>query len=301
MIYKTRNESTELVILESLNTRMNLSVKDKQHYSNLKKGYEGEVLFDSLTENLECECFILNDLLLKLNNTLFQIDSLIITSETIYLFEVKNFEGDFYFESDRFYKKPQTEMSNPLLQLSKGESLLRQLLQNLGINIPINASVVFINPAFTLYQAPLNKPFILPTQLNSYFKKLNTLPSKLYKKHEILAEKLLSLHINDSPFKTLPLYNYDDLQKGITCDKCSSFSISIEGRNCVCNDCGHQELVTAAVIRSVEEFKLLFPNEKITTNIVHEWCKAVTSKKRIRMILGKNLEISGIHQWAFYE
>ena len=65
MPYKSRTESTELLILGSLNIRMNLSDKDRQHYFNLKKGYEGEVIFDSLTEKLQCECLILNDLLLK--------------------------------------------------------------------------------------------------------------------------------------------------------------------------------------------------------------------------------------------
>ena len=42
----------------------------------------------------------------KINNTTFQIDTLIIISETIYFFEVKNYEGDYYYESDRLYKKP---------------------------------------------------------------------------------------------------------------------------------------------------------------------------------------------------
>jgi hypothetical protein len=34
---------------------MNLLTEDKQNYLNLKKGYEGEVMFDSLTEKLECD------------------------------------------------------------------------------------------------------------------------------------------------------------------------------------------------------------------------------------------------------
>ena len=169
---------------------MNLPAKDKQHHYNLQKGHEGEVLFDSETSKLECECYTLNDLLLKQNNTTFQIDSLIIHSETIYLFEVKNFEGDYYYESDRLYKKPKSEITNPLNQLYRSKSLLRQLLQNLGYNIPINASVVFINPAFTLYQTPLNKPFIFPTQINKYLKNLDSIPSRLNNKHKMLADQL---------------------------------------------------------------------------------------------------------------
>ena len=91
---------------------MTLSDKDKQHYFNLKKGYEGEVMFDSLTEKLQCECLILNDLLLKINNTTFQIDTLII-SDTIYLFEVKNFEGDYVYESDKIIQETQIRNDEP--------------------------------------------------------------------------------------------------------------------------------------------------------------------------------------------
>jgi len=43
---------------------MDLSDKDKQHYSNLKKGFEGEQQFDSWTGKLETDCLVLNDLLL---------------------------------------------------------------------------------------------------------------------------------------------------------------------------------------------------------------------------------------------
>jgi hypothetical protein len=301
MIYKPRTESNELLILKFLNSRMDLSDKDKQHYLNLKKGFEGEVLFDSLTEKLQCECLILNDLLLKFKNTTFQIDSLIIVPEDIYCFEVKNLEGDYFYEQERLYMKTRSEISNPLIQLNRSESLLRQLLSSLGFKIPITASVVFINPEFTLYQAPLDKPFIFPTQVNRYLKKLNTIPSKLTRKHTLLAEKLVSLHINDSPYKQIPAYNYGHLRKGFTCEKCTSFSISVEGKKCICKDCGHVEGLEDSVLRSVRELKLLFPDQKITTNIIHEWCGVVESKKTIKNILDKNFKLVGVHQWAYFE
>ena len=299
MPYKSRAESNELLILRALNTRMTLSNKDKQYYFNLQKGYEGEVMFDSFIEKLQCECLILNDLLLKINNTTFQIDTLII-SDTIYLFEVKNYEGDYYYESDKLYKKPKSEMINPLHQLSRSESLLRQLLQSLGFNLPIEASVIFINSEFTLYQAPLNKPFIFPTQIKRYLRKLNDHPPKLKERHKILADQLIALHIENSPFTQLPSYEYDQLQKGITCLECHSFSIYVEGKYCVCMECGHKELVPAAVMRSVKEFKLLFPNQKITTNVIHDWCRVVESKKRIKSILEKNFKIIDINRWSYF-
>jgi len=287
MLTKARNESQDLLIVSYLNLRMNLPAQDTQNLIKLNKGYEGEVKFDELTNNLQCECMILHDLLLKFNNTMFQIETIIITSETIYLFEVKNYEGDFYYESDRLYMLSKTEVMNPLTQLKRTESLLRQLLKNLGLNFPISGWVVFINPEFTLYQAPQNIPFIFPTQLNRFFKQLNVNPVKLERKHKILAEKLIALHHSVSPYKQLPSYHYEQLKKGIPCMECQSFSIAVEGQRCICQECGFEETVSDSVMRNVKEFKLLFPNEKITTNIIYDWCKVVTSKKRIKRILEK--------------
>jgi hypothetical protein len=59
--------------------------------------------------------------------------------------------------------------------------------------------------------------------------------------------------------------------------------------------------MSTAVIRSVEEFKLLFPSKLITTNDIHEWCKVVESKRRIRRILGKNFNVEGVRQWSIYK
>lgn len=81
--------------------------------------------------------------------------------------------------------------------------------------------------------------------------------------------------------------------------KCTSFSIYVSGRNFICKDCGYQEIVADAVIRAVKEFKLLFPEQKITTNVIHDWCKVVNSKKRIKRILETHYKIVGVHQWPF--
>ena len=53
------------------------------------------------------------------------------------MFEVKNYEGDYYYESDRLYMKPKSEINNPLIQLKRTESLLRQLFQSLRFNLPL--------------------------------------------------------------------------------------------------------------------------------------------------------------------
>ena len=301
MAYKNREKSTELFTLELLNDRMQLLEDDLRQFLNLQKGYLGELQFDALTETIQSECIILNDLLLKNKNTHFQIDSLLLFQELIYMFEVKNFEGDFYFESGKFYTLKSKEVNNPLDQLKKSESNLRQLLQSLGINMKIRSFIVFINPEFTLYQTPLNMPFIFPSQLNKLVQQLNNTRSTLKPNNKKLAEKLVSMHIQDSPFKSIPAYDYDQLRKGIICAGCRSFSIRIEGSKSICADCDYEERLSDAILRSVNEFRVLFPEKKVTTNSIYDWCEAVVSKQRIMRVLQKNFIKKRNNKWMYYE
>src|SRR5690625_3226150 len=253
ILYKPRTKSTELVILELLDRRKGLSNKERRHYLNQVKGYEGEVKFDHLTEQLTCESFILTDLLRNVNNTTFQIDSLIVAPEIIYFYEVKNFDGDYYYEADRLFKKPNLEVNNPLHQLVRSESLLRQLLLRQGFNFPIDASIVFINSKFTLYQAPLNKPIIYPTQVHQHMNYLNSESTKLTSREEKVANYLLSMHNPNSLYERLPPYSYERLEKGIICPSCFSNTLYVEKSKCICRNCHYFESVTDAVLRSIDE------------------------------------------------
>jgi hypothetical protein len=302
LLLKERTESHELLTLRYLNTRMALTEKEKFYYLNLEKGFEGEKQFDQLAECLQEERYILNDLLLEVNNSYFQIDTTIISQEAIYLLDIKNFEGDYYLKADKFYSvKSGRECKNPIDQLKRSGTLFRQLLQKLKLNYLVDAKVIFINPEFTLYQTPLDLPIIFPTQVHRFLRELNKIPSKLNDGHKKLAQSLLSLHQTKNPFTVLPTFHYDKVRKGLICVICNSFSVFVQRKKCICKDCGHEELVAAAVIRSASEFKHLFPTQKITTNGIYEWCQIVESKKRISYILGKNYKIVGSHQWSFYE
>ncbi|MBO0961304.1 NERD domain-containing protein [Neobacillus sp. MM2021_6] len=300
MAYKPRIPRVEMIILCSLHARWNLSDDEKRNYLNLKKGFEGEVQFDSLTEKLASECLIVNDLLLEVNKTKFQIDTLLV-QDKLYLFDVKNLESDYCFENGEFYYKTGRLTNNPLTQLRRCENLFRQLLQKYGYHLPVEPRLVFINPEFTLYQAPKNEPLTLPTQVSALMRKLNSWPGKINEKHRKLADLLVSLHQVESPYTRVPHYDYEEQQKGIICISCQSFALTVNGRKLICDDCGCEEGVDAAVLRSVKELKLLFPVQKITTNVVYEWCGGIGSKKMFKRILSNNLKSVGYGQWTCYE
>lgn len=302
MLLKARTEPQELRIWRCLNGRMELSSEEKQQYLNLKKGFEGECKFDTLIASQESKFLILHDLLLESNNNTFQIDSLLITEEMLIPFEVKNYEGDFYYQDDNFYTcSSNREITNPLHQLNRVETLLRQYLQKLGLHFSIKGFLVFIHAHFFLYQAPRNEKIIFSPQLDQLRKNLTSLPSRLSNQHQKLADLLIKGHISNYSHKKLPNYQYDWLKKGITCEVCLSFLTAISSRKMGCPKCRSHEKTEDAIVRSIEEFRLLFPKKKITTNIIYDWCKDVKSKKMIQRILKQNYKTIGRGQWSYYE
>jgi hypothetical protein len=302
MAFKERTEPIILSKLRILNKRLELSDEEKRYFSYLDKGYKGELHFDALTEKLTSSCLILNEILLEVDRTTFQIDTLIIFAGTLYLFEIKTTQGDYLYTQEALTSiTTGVSIKNPLDQLNRTKLLFKKLLNQLGYNYKIQGSVVFVNPEFTLYQAHPDLPFIFPTQIKRLLDNLNNQPGEVSSNHKKLATKLVSLHRIDTSFDKLPPYNYEELKKGITCNECDSFSVEVNHKYIVCRDCGNKELVESAVMRTVEEFRLLFPERAVTTSNIQEWCVVIQNDKRIRRILANHLTVEGTRKWTNYK
>jgi len=293
MTYKLYNKPTkpnELIVLDLLKPRISLPQDNLNTLENLQKGFHGEQkLHKLLSDGLKNNCIALYDLLLKTSETVFQIDSLLIFQNEIYLLEVKNYHGDFNIKDNAWYNLPtRKEVRNPFLQLERSEFLLRQLLQKLGYKISLKSFVVFVNAEFTLYNAPLKLPIIFPSQLHRFIKKLNEPEGTLTSKHSKLAEQLINAQ-SEQIYNRLPSYDIDQLEKGIICTKCNSFMSFFNYRKVMCKTCGSPESIDSAMLRTIVEFNILFPDKKITTSAMINWCKIIKSRRITKRILDKYL------------
>ena len=254
-----------------------------------------------MVEQLECDCLILNDLELPFNTSTFQIDSLIITAYKIYLVEVKNYRGEFYMEDQELYQRPQYKRSNPEKYLVRKEDYLSQLLQAKGYHYPIESKVIYINNEFTLLQAPLNSTILLPTQIPAYIKKLNSISTNITNAHKKLADTLIGMHIDDNGKRNIPEYTYEDLRKGIMCPNCSSPAIHIQQKYCSCGNCEYRTTKSPLIVNCIEEFKMLFPECKVTTEAIYLWCAKMFTKKSIQNVLIGTYKTVGSTKGAYYE
>ncbi|QQK80576.1 NERD domain-containing protein [Salicibibacter cibi] len=170
MNLKPRETPGELKVLRMLRARMTLP--DDQHYLNLEQGYAGEQIMDGWLEGLSNDCLLIDDLLLEQNRRIFQIDSLLVFQEKIYMLDAKHSAGDFYIDGDKWKAISGTEIQDPLLQMKRSITLLRKLLQQLRINLPIGYFLVFTHPEFYLYNAPPDLPAVFRPQVPRFLKKL---------------------------------------------------------------------------------------------------------------------------------
>ncbi|WP_409253480.1 nuclease-related domain-containing protein [Bacillus sp. SCS-153A] len=174
MILKERVEKDELKILRSLDARTILEGEAKTNLISSEKGYQGEVKFDQWAVPLHKKMVFLNDLLLEHQGSPFQIDSCAFASSTIFHFEVKNFEGDYKIKEGVWINPLGKEIKDPLLQMKRAQSLIRQQAQKLGFNPLVESHLIFVNPEFHLYNPPENPCIIYPTQLNRFMRKFQS-------------------------------------------------------------------------------------------------------------------------------
>lgn len=291
----------ELEILSYIRPRMNLALTEKYKQSNLLKGMEGEhQLYTLLTDQLPSCYGIFTDLLLEGDGTEFQIDILLVGENTIYPLEVKNYEGNFVIQNDNWYAvSSQNEIRNPFHQVKRMEILLRNMLKLGSFNFTIEPYIIFVNPEFYLYQAPLDLPLVFPTQINRFTKKFKT-SFKINQRQKNFINFLDSNRLAQSTHERLPHYTYEGLRKGIVCGECSGFLEIFNQRYLICGTCKGKEPLESAVKRTIIEFITLFPNKKITTNIIQNWCGVIESKKTIRRILKTYLQPVGRNRHTYY-
>lgn len=303
IVIKKRNKSNYLRAIEALDKRMKLADEEAVHLMNMQKGYEGEILFDSLVkEFLDVDVLVLNDLLFTEKGSTFQVDSLILTGDKVLLFEVKNYTGNFQFNSHHLLTFSGKEVGNPLNKLDETSTKMRQVLSKWNVNLTFDPALIFVNPAFTLYNAPTGSPIIFPTQIREHLSRMNQRTLPLSKKHHQLADKMIKEHQNESAFQQkFPNYTYDVLKKGLWCNECGFPDLTITQRTCFCKACGHRASVEAIVLHQVEDFRLLFPDSKITTPTMYEWLGSTIPIARIRKILVKNYKICGATHGSYYE
>src|SRR5690625_2672771 len=91
---------TSLLRYEALTSRKQLSSEDERRYSQLQKGFAGEKRLETTLQSQQSRNIIplFNNLFESLDRE-FEIDCLLLTTDTVFLLEVKNYTGNYSVEN----------------------------------------------------------------------------------------------------------------------------------------------------------------------------------------------------------
>lgn len=277
-------KSTTLRMMEALHARMLLDKEQSTYYKNLILGYEGEACFAAFLKNLQCPYLLLHDLYFEPRFTgAFQIDFILLVGNTAIIYEVKNYSGVWMF-SEEAYKQGLSERANPTIQLSRAKNNFKALLREYAFStVNVEAVVVHIGKNFTLLGAPEDRQVILPTQISDHLEKLNQYTYPVSPELQLLAKELTIRAVPAPPFvKMIPHYEFDSLKKGLRCNQCGCIAQPHTVQKFYCVRCQMTSMNQEGIVRAIYEFELLFPNEKITTRKIANWCDNWSSLRSYR-------------------
>lgn len=259
MIYKKRSMPNELKALISLDKRLpNNHEKKHAVQKNLliyQAGYNGELEFDARIQEFQPNYprASLHDLYLQHEGAYFQIDSLLITSSSITIIEVKNFKDKTVIKANPtqfirvFRNGDRKPIPNPITEVDRKIHLLQKWLNKRNIQIPIEGIIAFsdTNELAIEHSSPEMK-ILLISEVPNHFNELPT-TEKILTNQEIqkLANTMLSHHENYNPFPLAKRYdiNPTDINPGVICPSCNEIGMrwGREKWNCPCGHKGKTE------------------------------------------------------------
>lgn len=281
-------------------------------YMRRRKGYRGEVGLDYYLKMLpRDDYFILNNLQLRIDDTNFQIDTLIVTKYFAAIVEVKNYSGTLIFEDafNQFIQELETgelkKYPNPIMQAKRQCHQLQKWMKKFGIkSIPIKYFVAFGNPK-AIIKGKHQEVKDVVCDSEQIPEKMNLLSQQFTKSHFSSKElqhftELLKREHSSEPQNVLKTYsiNKNDILTGVQCSNCKSFHMERERRKWNCPNC--KQSSTHDHVQAILDYFLLI-SPTITNKKCREWLRISSRKISENILRSMNLIKTGSNKGTIYK
>lgn len=298
-----------LEYLESLDRRVKLPEESDRRLWAQRTGYEGHKAFsDLLTEHCPDDWVVLHDLSFNHPVGKTQIDSLLVNSQCIYHFEVKNLVRPVEYRDGEWYSTSTgSRYRNYFTQMKRQAELLGKLLEDLQIKVPIVSKLVLINEQDTVtFMEDMQDHYLKRWQIKGFLEEINR--QAVLKANQPLinpieeARRILDKTIEDFEREQYPEANLVKYaRKGILCANCHANVSGNHTRYYIhCGACGKVESREAAVVRTICEVGIMNYEERITARMVIDLIDDPSIERLIRRKLADHFEISGKYRGASY-
>ena len=311
MIWKTRGVTAEKERLEVLLRRLpkwHAAYQDvlSEVYSDAA-GSGGEERFDEYfaASPIPFPHIVLHNVSLK-SFRIFQLDSLMITSWCLYVFEVKNMGGRLIFKASPMQMEQQKDdgtvigRKSPIEQISTNEWLFEEWLRAQGILLPIRSVLVLSYPKQIAENVPETQVTIFSHQLPMFLHKLQVgEPLMTLDDMKELARAITDALVPyaPKPICANPSYSIDSMLRGVWCAGCSRLGMVRRYGSWHCTGCGVSS--KDAHVRTIKDW-LLLTGEPVTNKLCREILGIEDRHLVKRLLNGMKMQKQGEFKSANY-
>ena len=264
----------------------------------LERGAVGEKLVVDYLEEFGPDDWLTLTNLWLYEYGLFEVDCLLLTETAIYVFEIKNYNGDFKYANSQCYFSDDVIGHNPISQIQRCKVNLQNILLQAGIRVPVHALLVFTGDHADIDIQDYIEDLTVLT-INQLRKRIYSIAEDEQIKrgrgeHRLNHDKILRVlerGKRPSPYQPKPLTPTDQsrLRKGIKCAKCGHFDLDSTRSYLVCS-CGMHEPREMAIVRTICEYGVLNFDKELVPSEVVSLFNNIVSVKTIKRYLAKYFE-----------
>lgn len=241
------NKIEHISYLKAIEGRTNLNLEQRKELYINQTGLEGEMYFKAILDTIVDVKYVYN-LEIGTSNHI-QIDFLVVSSTKIYIFEVKHYTGDWYFEEDYIKCTNSLRYPSPYIQTNKIENKIQSIVNTHNLPRQVETIIIFTNSHFNLHgKRPQNQAILLPQELSRVPQLIDTNNQEANQEILNIFKQYESIH---STFYQKDINILEDkVASGLRCPNCRKlFTIAFKKnkhnyRCCYCRkDLGYEELI----------------------------------------------------------
>lgn len=318
MIKKYRQEPMQIKQLNAIIRRLppnhSSLEKVKQVLAIVQAGYRGEQMVDYYLEFLPKKTYtIYQHLRLQSASTYyFQMDTVIVSPNIIFILEVKNIAGTLYFD-DHFKQCIRTDLDgkeegflNPIYQTERQRSQLVNWLKikKISDDIPVYPLIVIAQPSTIIKSSSphLAQKVIHAATIPTMIKKIHDQHTKEYlddKQLRKLNRIFLKEHTELTTNYLVQLkIDKEDFIPGVQCPQCKNYPMRRHLGKWFCETCEcHSQ---DAHLQALIDFRLLF-NTTITNKQLRNFLQISTTYEASRILKELQFPFTGYKKNRTYE
>ncbi|GBG94523.1 hypothetical protein LFYK43_09820 [Ligilactobacillus salitolerans] len=296
-----RQKNLELQFLETLCRRTQLDTKEENQLYRLQQGFTGECQVDQLIKRLPKHPFVLDDLNIQFGQKVTQIDKLVLVGQTLYLLDVKDYQGKYTYQAGSWYHDGKILTGNILSQIDRARDILARILLDNNLSLTIEPVIIFVNPAVQLeIDDPASHTIKRLGEFADWFEQRTTAhrdPAVEQRLVVVLSKYQIPAVAPKADFSQ---QTHRSLHPGICCPHCHNFALVQKRYSLYCPRCRSFEPKEQAYVRTICEYGVLYFKQDLRRKELFAFFGEEYNRRYIEVCLKKFFKSSGFHGRSSY-